>query len=194
MASIKYIQPYGNQLVVVMDDGTKVMALPTGMDMWLVSGTGPSPSHGDFVWPFSLASANSSNGHPGDNFRTSQRPNHDGMDFSYGGASKGANMPAAAAGIVEVSGVYFGYGNTVIINHGVHGGKVCKTLYGHMQDGSLTKAVGSQIAQCETMGKVGTTGQSFGEHLHLETWLDGVKVDPLIFMATYNPTNAYCVA
>lgn len=189
MANITYIMQHGDQLAVYFDDGTQVFAAPTDIDMWLVAGSGGGPNPGTgYAWPFSLASANMNNGHPEDNFKTDERPNHEGMDFGYGGAAGAAPpMPASNAGTVIVSGPYFGYGNAVVIDHGDGN----KTLYGHMRDNSLTKAVGDTIARGETMGIVGDTGNSFGQHLHFETWVNDVKIDPLIFMQTANPTNEF---
>lgn len=193
MATITHVMPMGDQLAVHFDDGSVVMTAPTDGSIWVTAGAGgggPQPGLG-FAWPFSLASSNMNNGHPEDNFKTAGRPNHEGMDFGYGGAAGAAPaMPAANAGTVEVSGVYQGYGNTVIINHG----NGVKTLYGHMRDNSLTKAVGSSITKGETMGIVGNTGNSFGQHLHFETWVNGTKIDPLIFMSTNNPNNDYIYA
>lgn len=59
---------------------------------------------------------------------------HQGLDFNPG---MGAPIGAVAAGTVRVSGIYFSYGETVIIDHEVDGRKV-STLYGHMIPGSLS--------------------------------------------------------
>lgn len=194
MANITNLRAYGDSFGVHFDDGSMVLCVPTDGTLWLpttASGGGPQPGSG-FKWPYSLASSNMNNGHPEDNFKTAQRPNHEGMDFGYGGAA-GSNppMPAAAAGVVEVSGVYQGYGYANIIDHG----NGIKTLYGHMKAGSLTKPVGATVAQGETIGIVGNTGPtSTGQHLHLETWVNGTKTDPLIFMSTNNPNNEFIYA
>lgn len=194
MANPTHIQEFGNQLAVLFDDGTRKLAVPTMGSMWIINGSGggPGPGPSGFKWPYSLASSNMNNGHPEDNFKTPQRPNHEGMDFGYGGAAgEDPPMPAAAAGTVVVSGVYQGYGYANIIDHG----NGIKTLYGHMVAGSLTKAVGDTVAQGDTIGIVGNTGPtSTGQHLHLETWVNDVKIDPLIFMAEHNPNDEFIYA
>lgn len=40
MATPKYIQPYGDQLMVMMDDGTKLLAYKTNTNVWLINGSG----------------------------------------------------------------------------------------------------------------------------------------------------------
>lgn len=175
----------------------QVSAFPDRYDCWrqgaeaiydaLMSGPGPS---GGVVWPFSLADANINNGYPEDGFETPGRPNHQGMDFAFGGAHDNANMPCSADGTVEVAGDYQGYGNAVIVNHGVHNGYVFKTLYGHMYP-NLQVSVGQSVTKGQTLGFLDNSGNSFGSHLHFETWSDDVKRDPLIVMGELNPNNDY---
>jgi len=52
--------------------------------------------------------------------------------------------------------------------------------YGHMKDGSLTsKLVGEQVVEGETLGVVGSSGNSTGPHLHLEIYDgDGNLIEP----------------
>lgn len=136
------------------------------------------------IWPFPPEEITSG-------FRIPTRPNHDGIDFGSGLSNiEGSPIPATAAGIVEVAGVYFGYGNTVIINHGAlvggpYDGQTLQTLYGHMVDPGPIVDVGANVAQGQTLGGIGNTGQSEGNHLHWETWIDGEKIDPEIFMSYY---------
>jgi murein DD-endopeptidase MepM/ murein hydrolase activator NlpD len=100
---------------------------------------------------------------------------HQGLDFNPG---MGAPIGAVAAGTVRVSGTYFSYGNTVIIDHVIDGRKV-STLYGHMIPGSSPLRVGDTVQAGEFVGKVGTSGVSTGAHLHLEVLMDGVTpIDP----------------
>lgn len=60
-------------------------------------------------------------------------------------------------------------GNHVIVKHGEH----CYALYAHMQRGSIRIQVGDKVAQGQTLGLVGNTGNSTASHLHFQlTWND----------------------
>lgn len=186
MVRATHLEMYGNQFRVQYDDGSVDMAYPTMGSVWIVSSNGGVTPTGDFIWPFPPDQITSG-------FRTPERPTHDGIDFGIGPSNtEGTPIPATAAGTVEVAGVYFGYGNTVILNHGVlttgsHAGKTLKTLYGHMVDPGPVVSVGNTVTQGQTLGGIGNTGQSQGNHLHWETWVDDVKIDPELFMAEYGP-------
>ena len=97
---------------------------------------------------------------------------HSGLDIS---APRGTPIKAAAAGTVTYSGSCGdGYGNYVVISHG----NGVKTLYAHCSQLLVKK--GQTVAQGEVIAKVGSTGNSSGNHLHLEVRKNGV---------TYNPQN-----
>lgn len=130
----------------------------------------------------------------GSGFRSSERPNHQGIDLIAG---KGEKIFAAAAGEVLVSvcqstdgcvgdgGVHVrGCGWYVDI---LHAGNVI-TRYCHMVRRPEVR-VGQMVAAGQLIGYVGSTGHSSGPHLHYEVHLngDGHKtgaVDPLPFMAS----------
>ena len=181
----------GNNLALLYDDGSRDIAYTTGNQLWPVSaGSSTPPTSALFHWPFSLASSNMNNNNPGDNFRTEIRPEHNGMDFGFPpGAVGGAEIGAAGAGTVTTAEFDSGFGNHVIIDHGTISGINRKTLYAHMLDGSFMVGVSDVVALGQGLGLVGSTGSSTGNHLHLETWNDDVKVDPLLFMAELNPNN-----
>lgn len=92
---------------------------------------------------------------------------HGGIDFAAAG---GTPIYAAASGYVSVAGWSTGgYGNYVIIYHGsMNDGADYSTLYGHMR--SIVAKQGTYVSQGELIGYVGTTGNSTGNHLHLEVW------------------------
>ena len=69
-----------------------------------------------------------------------------------------------------------GYGNYVIIYHGsMSDGNAYSTLYGHMK--SVATSAGKYVKQGELIGYVGSTGNSTGNHLHLEVWKGGSKAN-----------------
>ena len=99
---------------------------------------------------------------------------HAGIDLAAGG---GTPIYAAASGYVQVAGWSSGgYGNYVIIYHGkMSDGNQYSTLYGHMR--SVATSAGKYVQQGEIIGYVGSTGNSTGNHLHLEVWKGGSKAN-----------------
>ena len=91
----------------------------------------------------------------------------------------GAGTPiyAAASGYVQVAGWSSGgYGNYVVIYHGkMTDGNAYSTLYGHMR--SVATSAGKYVNQGDLIGYVGSTGNSTGNHLHLEVWKGGSKAN-----------------
>lgn len=92
---------------------------------------------------------------------------HAGIDIAANG---GTPIYAAASGYVQVAGwSNGGYGNYVVIYHGkMSDGNTYSTLYGHMR--SVATSAGSYVQQGQLIGYVGSTGNSTGNHLHLEVW------------------------
>ena len=99
---------------------------------------------------------------------------HAGIDLAAPG---GTPIYAAASGYVQVAGWSSGgYGNYVIIYHGkMSDGNQYSTLYGHMR--SVATSAGKYVQQGEVIGYVGSTGNSTGNHLHLEVWKGGSKAN-----------------
>ena len=99
---------------------------------------------------------------------------HAGTDFAAPG---GTPIYAAASGYVQVAGWSSGgYGNYVIIYHGkMSDGNQYSTLYGHMRP--VATSAGKYVQQGEIIGYVGSTGNSTGNHLHLEVWKGGSKAN-----------------
>ena len=99
---------------------------------------------------------------------------HAGIDI---GAGWGTSVWAAAPGTVVHAGSAGGYGNLVLVSHGTYGGRDIVTGYAHMS--SISVAVGEQVQPGEQVGRVGSTGNSTGPHLHFEVRRDGDPVEPL---------------
>lgn len=104
-------------------------------------------------------------------FRTPSRPTHNGFDIGGYGVS-GRKIVAADGGEVILAKSYYGYGNTVIIDH--NNGMV--TLYAHLASDSVK--VGQTVSRGQVIGIMGNTGQSSGIHLHFEVIINGVHVNP----------------
>jgi murein DD-endopeptidase MepM/ murein hydrolase activator NlpD len=98
---------------------------------------------------------------------------HAGIDI---GVPYGTPIHAAAAGTVVLAGWTGGYGNYTCIDHG--GGLA--TCYAHQS--SYAVSAGAQVSQGQVIGYVGSTGHSFGAHLHFEVRINGNPVDPLGYL------------
>lgn len=94
---------------------------------------------------------------------------HQGIDIA---APYGTQIKSAADGTVISAGVSGGYGNLVIVNHG----NGVKTYYGHCS--SITSHVGQKVKAGDVIAKVGSTGNSTGNHLHFEIRLNDKQVNP----------------
>lgn len=70
-----------------------------------------------------------------------------------------------------------GYGNLVIIKHKLG----YESLYAHLS--KIDVGVGQKVQENTLIGRVGSTGFSTGNHLHLEIHIDGVAVNPLRFVS-----------
>ena len=100
---------------------------------------------------------------------TGEAHSHTGIDIPAPG-----NTPilACKSGQVVTSAYHYSYGNYVVIDHG-NGNS---TLYAHMSSRAVSE--GQMVTQGQTIGYVGTTGSSTGNHLHLEVRDNYTRVDP----------------
>jgi len=97
---------------------------------------------------------------------------HSGRDYA---ASCGTPVYAAAPGSIVSAGWGGGYGNQVVIAHGLVDGDSLATTYNHLE---RIVATGGSVARGQLVGYVGTTGLSTGCHLHFEARVSGVPKDP----------------
>ena len=128
------------------------------------TGTG-TPSSSGLIWPV--------NGTVVSGFGWRWGRMHEGIDIS---ASSGTPIWAAAAGTVIHAGWLGGYGNLVVVDHG----DGLATAYAHAS--AILVGVGQLVSQGETVSLVGSTGNSSGPHLHFEVRVNGVAVDPLLYL------------
>lgn len=94
---------------------------------------------------------------------------HGGIDIK---APRGAQISAAADGIVKFAGRRGGYGNLVIIEH--PDGR--QTRYAHAE--KLLVSKGDKVLAGEPIATVGSTGKATGPHLHFEMRENGRPIDP----------------
>ena len=126
---------------------------------------------GTFRWPISgrITSGFGGRSSPGGIGST----NHQGIDIA---GSYGTPVYAADGGTVTYAGWMGGYGYLVEINHG--NGYV--TRYGH--NSSLTVSVGQHVYKGQQIARVGSTGNSTGNHCHFEVRYNGVARNPLNYL------------
>ena len=85
---------------------------------------------------------------------------HRGADIA---APYGTPIYAADSGtVIEAVSMHYSWGNYVKIDHG----NGYKTLYAHMS--SFAVSLGDTVEQGQVIGYVGNTGNSYGNHCHLE--------------------------
>jgi murein DD-endopeptidase MepM/ murein hydrolase activator NlpD len=101
------------------------------------------------------------------------RSPHAGLDVA---APTGTPIHAPGDGIVIDTGDYYFCGKTVFIDHG-HG---LITLYCHLSE--IIAKSGDVVKQGDRVGLVGSTGRSTGPHLHWTVYLNGVAVEPELFI------------
>ncbi len=115
---------------------------------------------GGYIWPLSgYTRVSSPFGYRNCPFHG--RELHGGCDIPAPG---GTPIKAAKAGVVIISTYGASYGNYVVIAHG----DGTRTMYAHQS--SRAVSAGQTVSQGQTIGYVGSTGSSTGNHLHFEVW------------------------
>jgi hypothetical protein len=95
--------------------------------------------------------------------------NHNGLDLA---APAGTEVYAVQEGVVTEIGEDPIYGNYIIIRHGNN----WVSLYGHLS--KIETALRRRVESGTLIGRVGSTGQSTGPHLHFELRQHGKAQDP----------------
>ncbi len=102
---------------------------------------------------------------------------HKSIDIA---APAGTAIKSVQGGKVTANGWVSGYGWTIEVTH--DNGYV--SMYHHMKNQSSV-AVGTEVKQGQTIGNVGSTGNSTGPHLDLTITKDGTPVDPASLIGDY---------
>lgn len=156
---------------IIDEEYRKQAALKAQMSGQLSKSGDGTKFSGMFVWPTPSCTYITSHFAPQRvNPVTGKLRPHTGTDI---GAQYGAQIVAAAGGTVKFAGWNGGYGNCAIIDHG--GG--VSTLYAHMS--SISVSVGQTVSAGGAVGRVGSTGNSTGPHLHFEILVNGSAVNPM---------------
>ena len=94
---------------------------------------------------------------------------HTGTDIA---CPQGTPIKAVASGTVTFADWNGSYGKIIKVSHG----NGVETWYAHCTD--LLATVGQQVNAGDVIATVGSTGNSTGNHLHLEVRLNGVALNP----------------
>ena len=113
---------------------------------------------------------------------------HNGIDIAN---DIGTSVRAAAAGRVSKSAFSGGYGKHVMITHFPDGasGQKWVTVYAHLSD--INVKVGDLVGIGQLIGKMGSTGNSTGSHLHFEIHKGDYRYSPSSPLNTVNPALYY---
>lgn len=136
------------------------------------SGTFAPSEGGAYQWPLPGYGPSASD----DYFGTRLHPiwgdyrTHYGVDMSAPG---GTPLLAMGNGRVISAGSNGGYGNCVILDLG----NGLQAMYAHMS--TIAVSVGETVNKGDSVGGVGSTGDSTGNHLHFGVLVNGTFVDPL---------------
>ena len=98
---------------------------------------------------------------------------HTGVDFA---SSMGVEVYAWKSGTVVSASWQGGYGNFIVVDHG--DGTVSR--YAHLSGYAIS--AGETVIAGQTIGYVGSTGNSTGPHLHFEILINGDFVNPIDYL------------
>lgn len=103
---------------------------------------------------------------------------HTGMDIANTSGIGAPITPIMEGTVIYAGEIFWGYGKHIIIDHGDH----ITSLYAHLD--RIYVIEGQEVKIGEVIGTQGSTGWSTGPHLHLETRVSGIPVNPWVFLNT----------
>lgn len=131
---------------------------------------------GALAWPLPQTfSISSPFGYREDPF-TGEFEYHSGTDIA---APNGTQILAAASGTVTIANGIDSWGGSYGYHIKIDHGNGMETLYVHCS--AICVIPGQQVQQGEVIGFVGSTGNSTGNHLHFEVWINGERTDAMSF-------------
>ena len=105
---------------------------------------------------------------------------HRGTDYAAPG---GTSIYAVTGGVVTAAAYHYSWGYYVQVYHGKDDkGNSYSTLYAHMNSAPIV-SVGDSVSKGQTLGYVGSTGNSTGNHLHLEMKVNNVLVNVMNYLS-----------
>lgn len=164
MVDVKRVSVDGDRMVLIHTDGTKKLAYPTAAGTWIVKvggGGGPvDPGEGGWHHPLGYSA-------PWTTYEDGGGSHSAGaLDFPCGNETP--PLYAACTGPVLYAGWEDGGGGNVVIVGDPEGAGI---TYAHLS--RVDVSVGDTVTVGDVVGLVGTTGNSSGNHLHLEVRING---------------------
>ena len=105
---------------------------------------------------------------------------HRGTDYAAPG---GTEIYAVSGGVVTAAAYHWSWGYYVQVYHGKDdNGNTYSTLYAHMNSAPVV-SVGQPVEKGKILGYVGSTGNSTGNHLHLEMKVNNVLVNVMNYLS-----------
>lgn len=116
---------------------------------------------------------------PLDQLRITQRYSffHSGIDFD--GVTGDPVYPIMRGTVETVVTERWNLGKYIIVDHG----SGLKSVYGHLS--KFEVQVGQEVETNQVIGRVGATGRSFGDHLHLEVMENNHRINPALVIPLY---------
>jgi murein DD-endopeptidase MepM/ murein hydrolase activator NlpD len=145
--------------------GEPPLAIPTAVNFNF-----EPPSISPLGSAFSVTSSFGPRTHP----LLKKKMKHNGIDLK---APEGTPILATASGRVETATYEKRYGYHIILRHD----SIYQTMYAHLSE--ILVEEGQIVDLGDTIGKVGSSGQSVGPHLHYEVIKDGKYDDPEKYLA-----------
>lgn len=139
-------------------------------------GGGGYNSNASWAWPLGNASCYISSPFGYRSASISGWSFHGGTDITGGGISGKPVYATRAGKVISAVTSNSGYGIYVLIDHG----DGYSSLYAHMSVRYVS--AGDSVSKGQMIGRVGSTGNSTGPHLHFEIRYYGEKKDPMNFV------------
>jgi murein DD-endopeptidase MepM/ murein hydrolase activator NlpD len=125
------------------------------------------------IWPCDSRRITSWFGYRRDPFNHKRKEWHGAVDIAD---ERMSEIYATGGGVVTWAGYRGNYGNLIIIEHTDR----ISTRYAHLLGYAVKK--GDEVVRGEVIGYMGSTGRSTGPHLHYETRIDNIPVNPIEWM------------
>ena len=154
-------RPFIDKLAIIFERETTAVSLIWGEGKCAPTNLGPV-GVGTYVWPTTEKRISG--------FEWTPDVGHYGVDI---GGKKGNPIYSIDNGVVVYAGWSdWGYGNVIAIDHG----NGLQSLYAHLD--SLNVSCGDFVYQGDTIGFMGSTGNSSGPHLHFEIRKGLTRLNP----------------